>query len=327
MSRPRRAILEYRNYELPADFPLIVLTGDEWRISATPSNRLHFHNCLEIGYCHSGSGSMLINRQRVDFGPGTLTCIARNVPHTTWSAAGDTSLWSYIFMDPELLLGQELLRLLESPAPGGPVPGGDFASDCQVLLPAGRAPWAAPLMQAILSETAERGPGYRLCVRGYCLALLVHLTRSYNESLEGEPTNRQLHALSPALDYIRRNYMRPFAQDRLAVECHLSQSHFRRLFREQMGVTPLAFFHQTRIRESCALLRSSERLISEVAAMVGYESLSCFNRHFIEIMGCTPSEWRRAADSRGRPSLLAYSGWLRAETFEEMGGGEEGIRH
>jgi len=42
MPRPKRAVLEYRNYELPAGFPLIVLTGSEWIISATPSSHLLF---------------------------------------------------------------------------------------------------------------------------------------------------------------------------------------------------------------------------------------------------------------------------------------------
>lgn len=56
MSRPPRTVIEYRNYELPADFPIQMLSGENWRISDVPSGVLHFHNCLEIGLCESDGG-------------------------------------------------------------------------------------------------------------------------------------------------------------------------------------------------------------------------------------------------------------------------------
>ena len=313
MSRPRRAVLEFRSYELPSGFPLIVLTGDEWHISATPSSHLHFHNCLEIGLCHSGGGTMLFDRQPTDFGPGCVTCVARNVPHTTWSSAGNPSLWSYVFLDPELLLGHDLFQQLAPPTHTR-----DFLSDCHIVLTPERDARAAALVAAIVDECVKKAPGYQLCVRGHCLALMIHLLRAY---YSGEPvdsaTGASAHALSPALDYLHRNYTQAFDQDHLADLCHLSKSHFRRLFKAQIGVSPLVFLHQTRILNSCTLLRASERLISEVVATVGYDSLSCFNRHFHEIMGCTPSEWRRTAGGEGRPSLLAFTGWTRAEALDE----------
>ena len=55
MARPRIIFSEYRNYELPADFPILALHGDNWLISPVQSPRLHFHNCVEIGICRRGS--------------------------------------------------------------------------------------------------------------------------------------------------------------------------------------------------------------------------------------------------------------------------------
>ena len=56
MPRNKRSIVEYRIYDLPLDLPVFCLSGEEWRISDVLSNRLHFHNCLEIGFCHTDSG-------------------------------------------------------------------------------------------------------------------------------------------------------------------------------------------------------------------------------------------------------------------------------
>ena len=36
MARPKHTMLEYRNYELPPDFPILVLTGERWHISPVP---------------------------------------------------------------------------------------------------------------------------------------------------------------------------------------------------------------------------------------------------------------------------------------------------
>jgi len=174
MPRPKRAVLEYRNYELPAGFPLIVLTGSEWIISATPSSRLHFHNCLEIGICHSGSGTMLFNHLPVEFGPGSITCVGRNTPHTTWSKPDDPSLWSYLFLDPELLLGQSVFQQLALPSQGQ-----SFLNNCHIVLSPKQAPWGESLVQAVIDEHTRQEAGYQFSMRGYCMALLIHLLRAY----------------------------------------------------------------------------------------------------------------------------------------------------
>ena len=317
MPRPKRAVLEYRSYDLPAGFPLIVLTGNDWIISATPSGRLHFHNCLEIGICHSGSGTMLFNHLPVEFEPGSITCVGRNIPHTTWSKPDDPSLWSYLFLDPERLLGQDLFRQLALPAQGQ-----SFLNDSHIVLSANEVPWGESLARAVINEHTRQEAGYQFSMRGYCMVLLIHLLRAYysEQRREASPLGfeendqrENTHVISPALDYIRNQYNQSFDQKHLADLCHLSVSHFRRLFREQVGTSPLTFLHQTRILNSCTLLRASERLISEVSSAVGYESLSSFNRHFHQIMGLTPSEWRRSSGRTGRPSLLEFSGWTKAE--------------
>ena len=37
MSKPKNTVMEYRNYYLPADFPVLVLTGGHWKISDIPA--------------------------------------------------------------------------------------------------------------------------------------------------------------------------------------------------------------------------------------------------------------------------------------------------
>lgn len=98
MAKSKRAVTEYRSYYLPTHFPVLLLSGDYWKISDIPSGSLHFHNCLEIGICHSDSGTLEINGEKQTFHAGDVTVLPRNVPHTTYSAPGTKSHWSYLFL-------------------------------------------------------------------------------------------------------------------------------------------------------------------------------------------------------------------------------------
>lgn len=315
MARPKRTVLEYRSYELPAEFPIRVLTGDQWHISPIPGKHLHFHNCLEIGLCHTSGGTLVFDRQRVHFSAGNVTCIARNVPHTTWSDADQPSLWSYLFLDPDALLGRTVLA-----QHAGLRDGQHFLSDCHLLLEPKRHPWVGQMVAQIIDEVERRAPGYQTSVRGLCTALLIEMLRAYSQQDAKISRDPYIHAISPALDYIQEHYMQDFSQEALSEICHLSPTHFRRLFKEETGTSPLAFLHQTRILKSCALLRSSEHSVTEIAGLVGYNSLSSYNRHFVQAMGNTPTKWRRISEDHLRPSLLTFSGWTQAEVIEPDSG-------
>ena len=312
MARPKRTVLEYRNYELPPEFPVLLLTGDQWHISPVPGKHLHIHNCLEIGLCHTSGGTMVFGSQRVHFSSGDVTCIARNVPHTTWSDPEQASRWSYLFLDPDALLGPGGLRRI-----GGLKDAGYFLSSCHLLLHPDQHPWAGRYVQDIAEELIGRPPGFQESVRGLFTALLVRMLRVYSREETESVQDTYTSAISPALDYIHENYMQEFPQQKLSEICHMSPTHFRRLFREQIGTSPLSFLHQTRILKSCTLLRSSGLSVTEIAGRVGYNSLSSYNRHFAASMGCTPMVWRKTAGDSPRPSLLTFSGWTEAEDVPE----------
>lgn len=308
MGRTRRTVVEYRSYELPSDFPFVALTGDEWHISHVPSGRLHIHNCLEIGLCHTEKGTIVFGDTPVGFSAGDVTCVARNVPHTTYSAPGCSSLWSYIFLDPVALLGEGAFGEM------GLLNVQQMLSGCHMVFSGEAVPEMRPLLEAILREMTSRKAFSRICVRGLCMALMVVIYRAWSEAQQkADALGRYMHAIAPAIDYIHANYMQEFELNTLAEVCHLSPTHFRRLFHEQMHTNPLTFLHQTRILKSCTLLRTSDVSVADVAGMVGYTSLSSFNRNFARVMGMPPSKWRRSSEQTPRTTVLSYTGWTEAE--------------
>ena len=79
MPRHPRMVMEYRAYDLPPHFPVLVLTGEEWRISDVPSGVLHFHNCLEIGLCVEGGGVQFLGGELPGELESLLFCVQTGI--------------------------------------------------------------------------------------------------------------------------------------------------------------------------------------------------------------------------------------------------------
>ena len=308
MAKPKKTVIEYRNYELPMNFPVLLLTGDRWHISDIKSGKLHFHNCLEIGVCHTDSGFIEFNNTPVSFKAGDMTFISRNVPHTTYSSKGEASLWSYIFIQPD-----ELLKgVFDDSYPYAEV-FVDMLQNFQLILNKEQYPDVYSILSMIMYELEHKGVNYQLSVKGLVLALFMKLMRIHSANKGTELTNKDIHenaiVISPALDYIKENYMMNFSMEELADMCHLSQTHFRRVFHEIMNTSPLNYLNTTRILQSCILLRTTEESILSISERVGFRSVSSYNRHFSEIMGTQPSEWRHSMAKVDNASILEYTGW------------------
>ena len=321
MARPKKTVIEYRSYYLPLHFPVLLLSGDYWRSSDVPSGRLHFHNCLEIGICHSDSGFMEFPGQALSFQEGDITVIPRNIPHTTYSSPGCSSHWSYLFIDP-----QELFRnLLPNTWKNYELYPFTSVRSFQFVFSRREHPFLYQLATSVVQELEEKRPAYQISCRGLLLSFYIEIFRiqtqrsaiSPPESREQEGTPDNLLVISPALDYVEKNYMQPFTVEDLAALCHFTPPHFRRVFREIMGVSPQDFITNTRITKACNLLRSTEHSILSISEMAGFHSLSSFNRSFSKIMQQAPRDYRKMMAQSDQlaqsQSIQEYTGWMHPE--------------
>lgn len=71
------------------------------------------------------------------------------------------------------------------------------------------------------------------------------------------------------------------------------KDHFIRLFKKELGTTPLQYINQKKIEKSQLLLITEEIAVKEIAFQLAFEDYSYFNRLFKKITGVTPQEYRR----------------------------------
>ena len=109
-----------------------------------------------------------------------------------------------------------------------------------------------------------------------------------------------------------REYARPLDVAQVAASAHMSESHFARAFRREFGEAPGAYLMTRRIERAKALLRETDKPVTEVCLDVGFRSLGSFSSRFAEVVGMSPSDYRRAMDGPQPPvpPCLARA-WLR----------------
>jgi transcriptional regulator GlxA family with amidase domain len=104
-----------------------------------------------------------------------------------------------------------------------------------------------------------------------------------------------LRRLLRAKDRIDAASHEDWSVERLAQVSHVSEAHFARSFKQAFGVPPHRYLLTRRIERATALLRDTDRSITEIAFDTGWESLGTFGRTFRDVTGESPSVVRARA--------------------------------
>ena len=118
---------------------------------------------------------------------------------------------------------------------------------------------------------------------------------------------RDLARLRRVRDRIDREYAQPLDVEALARGAHMSAGHLSREFRLAYGESPYGYLMTRRIERAMALLRRGDLSVTEVCFAVGCSSLGTFSTRFTELVGESPSVYRRdgAVSTEGMPACVA----------------------
>lgn len=103
----------------------------------------------------------------------------------------------------------------------------------------------------------------------------------------------KIEMIRPALKFISEHCNESISVHDLAEITHLSKSYFMSCFKNFAGIGAMEYVTQLRIKNACRLLEETNKSSAETAFECGFNNLSNFNSHFKEIVGCTPTEYRR----------------------------------
>jgi AraC-like DNA-binding protein len=124
--------------------------------------------------------------------------------------------------------------------------------------------------------------------------LVVLLLRSCSQKGLQQLTHDQQRAMERALQWIHRHAHEHILVSEVAAHVGLSPVHFRRLFRDYIGVSPKRYLLALQLQLSKCLLMQAHRTVSEVALLAGFGSPQQFAKIFRHLIGLTPKQWQEA---------------------------------
>jgi AraC family transcriptional regulator len=152
----------------------------------------------------------------------------------------------------------------------------------------------AALMLAMRDEVRDGCASGRLYGESLSLAFLAYLAGRYATPGTADDQDARLSPVQKrcVADYVRENLAGNICVMELAAQVQMSPSHFARVFKSSVGVTPYRFVMQERIEGAKDMLASTNLSASQVAMAFGFSSQSHFVKVFRQFTGVTPKQYR-----------------------------------
>lgn len=144
-----------------------------------------------------------------------------------------------------------------------------------------------PTLMQNLIKNRQRAFCDKVESRGIVFQLLSRFFKQGQSKIEMED-NR----IAKTVLYIRKHLNEAIELEKLAEISCLSKDHFIRLFKKELGTTPLQYINQKKIEKAQLLLITEELAVKEIAFQLAFD-YSYFNRLFKKTTGVTPQEYRR----------------------------------
>jgi AraC-like DNA-binding protein len=124
--------------------------------------------------------------------------------------------------------------------------------------------------------------------------LLIRLVQSQHMqqvSIESD-TQKNKDRMHYILHYIHEHLTEKIAVDALSRKAYLSRNLFFKWFKEQVGITPLDYINNERIKLSKQLLGNPKNTVNSVSIQCGFNDVNYFIRLFKKTEGITPRAYK-----------------------------------
>jgi AraC-like DNA-binding protein len=152
------------------------------------------------------------------------------------------------------------------------------------------------LLEQVDLEWNSAAPGARIACTDLLRLVFVHVLRSYmarqTSQHPGWLAGLADARLAPALRAIHADPSRRWTVEALASLAGQSRSGFAEKFRVIVGVSPIDYLANWRMRLAAARLRRGTEPLSHIAQSLGYASDSAFAAGFRRVLGQSPARYR-----------------------------------
>ncbi len=288
-------ILEYENYHEEKTHGDLVFPYTTYCCSIPldfPEVPFHWHDELELIYVKKGVGQIHVDFKTHMVKAPCLLIILPGQLHSIEQLEEQRMEYENIIFHPNMLISKQsdscatdyILPMLSGKitVPTLFTPVYPYYTDV-----------VAPI-DAIDAIMDTRPQGYELYVKSqlFNFFFILH-NRCRNLISTTKESKKTLDKMKLVLKYVENNYMNKITIAEISEIVGFSESHFMRYFKETMGTSFIDYLKDYRLTMASRLLDTSEAAILDIAAEVGFDNLSYFNRAFKAKYGMTPSAYRK----------------------------------
>ena len=251
--------------------------------------RWEWHDDVEITLVKSGHALLRLSDQNIPLSPGDGFFLNQNQLHSIRSADKEACILHTIKFHPSFLFGY------------GKTSMSSFLHCLLLKAQDDSTKEMLRLAEDTFSYCLGKKFGYELAVKSllcYFWKLLLPFSAPPDGVLAESPHNSIDSArIKQAILFIENKYMEPLTLEEIAASIHVSKSECCRCFQRALGLTPFEYLLKFRIFESTRkIMRGDEAAdsISTLAASVGFNSTSYYNKLFKKYLNCTPTEYKKS---------------------------------
>ena len=151
------------------------------------------------------------------------------------------------------------------------------------------------LMRLLEAEASQGGPSGRLYADHLAHALVMRFLlhgRTQRGNASAASSRLPRHLLQRVLERMQ-DLVADLDLRTLATESGYSRSHFLRMFEAATGLTPHRYLLRLRLERAQKLMRKGSASLIDIAALCGFSSHAHMSRVFRQLLGVTPSQYRR----------------------------------
>ena len=263
---------------------------DKW--DPMPHGRPDRHDEIEIGFLDQGTVTWLIGGQRVTVRPRNLTVFWAALPHQILDAE-DVSFLHVVTVPLGWVLEWTLPDRLLSPLMQGRI-----VSETNEAL----AISDGQLFERWQRDVEAGTDALREIATLELRARLLRLAQSmevqgdpvrFHADTAGERPHMHLEKAEEMACFVAHNYRSRIQVKDIAERVGLHPNYASTLFRKAFGTTLNAWTTRHRVAHAQRQLITTAEQILPIALDSGFDSLSRFNRAFKQLVGMTPSQYRK----------------------------------
>ena len=245
---------------------------------------IHMHPHLEIFYFESGVGTFIADNTAYEVTANDLIIVNAKTAHEQYSSL-QTPLTYYCFAVDNLQIGTLDKNCISTQ----PYNSRRYKNKNNLIY---------RFIQEILSELKGQKIGYLLQIQGIFNQLLVDIFRMFNATGEAENPISEIslknrNAAKVVKQYIDEKYAQDIDLDQLCSLVFMSKSGLMAMFKNTYGISTKRYLTKVRLSHAQALLRDTDKSITEISTLVGYNNSTYFSELFMKYHRQTPSAYRK----------------------------------